>query len=191
MKSLVWLCALVFVVASRNEQVPLDESGKKGRLEIAVFDAFGEAIPTPRVIIQGTGTGQPAITISYTNAVELDYGTYTITAEQSGYGRAKVDTTLSNPYTVLVLGMAPADIENSGSPSVLRGRLATANLCVGCRMIRLVPLLLRAQPTEALVSESGQFQFENVKPGLYACTLFNARGICGVFRATVLLRQFQ
>src|SRR5574341_373720 len=104
MKSLVWLCALVFVVASRNEQVPLDESGKKGRLEIAVFDAFGEAIPTPRVIIQGTGTGQPAITISYTNAVELDYGTYTITAEQSGYGRAKVDTTLSNPYTVLVLG---------------------------------------------------------------------------------------
>ncbi len=182
-----YLITITLLCSALAAQVPLDDSDRKGMVEIVVVDSNG--VPVRGNIsfsvrqIQG-GKNTPEVTVGA--KASLNYGTYNLTVRGSPAYPVDKIIKVRDPYQVVLVGLFVAPIELPWVGNIVRGKLPPTSKEGGCSWVRLVSPVSENEFADAKALASGEFVLENVKPGKYLLVTFGDRGICDVVQATVV-----
>ena len=184
--------ALLTALGLARCQVPLDESGHRGAVEVTVIDSFGVPVDGAELSVQGLNEAlvSPKTTVDRVSLRTLEYGTYRLTVGKSGFEPASRVIGVRGPLSTVVVALVPGEIEKDGSVHTIKGRLTDAELTPDCQLIRLLPLFGGGDPLDAKLYK-GQFTVDNTKPGKYAAVLFGRDGICRMSVVSILLGETQ
>ncbi len=94
-------------------------------------------------------------------------------------------------YQPVLIGLFVAPIELPWVGNVVRGKLPRASAERGCLSVRLVSPVSENEYADAKALASGEFGFENIKPGRYLLVTFGERGICEVSPVSVFDKRTQ
>ena len=168
-------------------QVPLDDTGKEGTLEVLVVDAFGKPLQgsitlAVREIVNGVLGREVRIAPKDT----LKYGTYRLTVRGSpAYPVDKV-VKIDKRFQLVVAALFLAPIEEPWAGSTIRGRLPAKSMQGRCHWGRQLSAVSEAEYAEGIALDSGAFILENVKPGKYIFVSIGPAGICDITSADVV-----
>lgn len=184
--------ALPLLISSLTAQVPLDESGKKGTVEFFVVDSNGVPVHGDLTFsvrqIRDAGTA-PEVKVGA--KANLDYGTYRLTVRVSPAYPVDKIIRVKEAYQAVLIGLFVAPIELPWVGNVVRGKLARASAERGCMQVRLVSPVSENEYADTKALASGEFAFENIKPGRYLLITFGERGICEVSSVSVVDKRTQ
>lgn len=173
-------------------QVPLDQSGQKGIVEFVVVDSNGMPVDGDVTFsVRRTPSKGAAPDIEIGAKASLDYGTYKLTVRGSPAYPVEKTITVQAPYQAVLIGLFVAPIELPWVGNVVRGRVPGANGKRGCLWVRLVSPVSEVEYADAKALTSGEFVFENIKPGKYLLITFGERGICEVSQVNVFDKRTQ
>lgn len=185
-----WLLSLICIRTVAVAQVPLDETGKLGRVEIHVVDGFGDTVAGARITISPLSSS-PARSGVDLFSVVLEYGSYRLSIEMPGFGPASFTVTVNRAINVFVVGLPMVQIENVGDVNVVDGKIRYGQNQEGCRIVRLVPLFLSTSPIDVVVSGTGEFHIDGITAGRYTALLLGGEGVCAVAQASIQFRRRQ
>ncbi|MCX6625615.1 MAG: hypothetical protein NTY38_32050 [Acidobacteria bacterium] len=168
-------------------QVQMDETNKVGIVEIVTVDSFGAVVDGRFAMsVRRLVHRQRVSAIAIGRRTSLKYGTYELTVRGSpAYPVDKV-ITVNDRYQVVLVPLFLAPIEAAGNGNLVRGKLPPRSRQGGCSWVRLISLVSEGEFANARASESGDFTFENIKPGRYILATFGGRGVCDVAQTTVV-----
>jgi hypothetical protein len=183
----LWLYVILLAIAGTCQVVRLDSSRQTGRLEVTVFDSFGDPLSGTEISIERIINGQPGKRLPFNPGIPLEFGTYKLTISRSAFSPETHIVEVASHFQVLVAGLRPAEVEGHAVYAV-RGRIADPERYRDCRIIRLVPLLSHGDPIEASLYQGG-FGLEGVRPGRYTAVVLGPKGICSLSDVTIGLYQ--
>ncbi|MCC7173577.1 MAG: hypothetical protein IT159_00150 [Bryobacterales bacterium] len=173
-------------------QVPLDEAGKEGVLQVLIVDSFGKPLQgTFAVSVREVVNGVPGKEVRIAPKVTLGYGTYTLTVRGSPAYPVDKKITIDRRYQLVVVPLFLAPIESPWEGNTVRGRLPAGSRDRRCTYVRLLSALAETEYAEAAAMESGDFVFQNIKPGRYILVTLGDVGICDVVATDVLPKHEQ
>ena len=183
--------AAVLLWLGNGAQVPLDQFGKQGAIDVLVLDSFGGSIEAPDISVQRIGHENKLRMPTGSSRTTVEYGDYRVVVEKSGFISWSNIVKLNAPVVRVVASLAVSEVEKAAESTYLMGSVENAAAYPTCQVIRLVPLLLRTAAVDAEVSGSGNFQIEDLTAGEYAAVLLSSSGICKITTIKVLHRRVQ
>jgi hypothetical protein len=186
------LAEFLLLSTGSTAQVQLDQSGLSGNLDITVIDSFGNTISAATLYVQHlSNSGDSArVKVDRLPVGPLDYGTYRVTAEKSGFDPASRLVGLHDPQATVVIALVVGE-EQDGTVNVITGTLKEPNSAAECSLIRLTPLFAARPPSDAKLYK-GKFQLRDVKPGKYAAVVHGGpKGVCRVSEVDIPQGQYQ
>ncbi|HSB13402.1 MAG TPA: hypothetical protein VLE22_03020 [Bryobacteraceae bacterium] len=184
--------ALSFLFSTLAAQAPLDERGKSGVVEFFVVDSNGVPVKGDITFsVRQLRDGKTAREVKVGAKASLAYGTYKLTVQGSPAYPVEKIIKVKEAYQPVLIGLFVAPIELPWAGNVVRGKLPRASAERGCLSVRLVSPVAENEYADARALASGEFGFENIKPGRYLLVTFGERGICEVSPVSVFDKRTQ
>ena len=124
------LLSVAICLVPAKVQVPLDDSKKRGTLEVVVVDSFGNPVEGATLYMQRLGgrEASPKIRLDQVPVAATEYGICKLMAEKSGFEPGSRVVSVHDLLSIVAIVLVPGEIEKDGSATVVRGQLNDLDL---------------------------------------------------------------